>query len=292
MEWLYTIFIEHSALQAVIIVSLISAIGLILGKINIYGFSLGVTFVFFIGIIAGHFGITIDYQILNYIETFGLVLFVYTLGLQVGPGFFSSFRKEGITLNMLAVGVVFIGTLLAVLFHKTTEVSLPQMIGILCGATTNTPALGAAQQTLKELGSDSTSPALTCAVAYPLGVIGVILALLFIRKTFVKKEEQILHKKEEINTTYVAVFRVCNPFIFNKTIEEIAGMRHFRFIISYIWREGKVMIPTSETLLKENDKLLISTAEKNLQELCCLFGRQEETTWTYKDLEKTRLIPS
>ena len=142
MNWLYSLFSEHSAMQAVIVVSLISAIGLALGKIRIAGIS------FFIGIMAGHIGITVDPQMLNYAESFGLIVFVYALGLQVGPGFFGLFRKGGITLNALALGVVFIGTIMTVIFHLTCGISLPDMVGILCGATTNTPALGAAQQTL------------------------------------------------------------------------------------------------------------------------------------------------
>ena len=154
MEWLYSLFIEHSALQAVVVLSLISAIGLGLGKVHICGISLGVTFVFFI--LAGHFGLSIDPQMLNYAESFGLVIFVYALGLQVGPGFFSSFRKGGVQLNMLALGVVLIGTLMAVLGSYGLNISLPDMVGILCGATTNTPALGAAQQTLKQMGLESS----------------------------------------------------------------------------------------------------------------------------------------
>ncbi|OKZ41328.1 MAG: hypothetical protein BHV68_08215 [Bacteroidales bacterium 43_8] len=160
MNWLYSLFSEHSAMQAVIVVSLISAIGLALGKIRIAGISLGVTFVFFIGIMAGHLGITVDPQMLNYAESFGLIVFVYALGLQVGPGFFGLFRKGGITLNALALGVVFIGTIMTVIFHLTCGISLPDMVGILCGATTNTPALGAAQQTLKQMEVPSNSPAL------------------------------------------------------------------------------------------------------------------------------------
>ena len=131
MDWLYSLFVEHSALQAVVVLSLISAIGLGLGKVHVCGISLGVTF-----ILAGHFGLSIDPQMLNYAESFGLVIFVYALGLQVGPGFFSSFRKGGVQLNMLALGVVLIGTLMTVLGSYGLNISLPDMVGILCGATT------------------------------------------------------------------------------------------------------------------------------------------------------------
>lgn len=183
MEWLINLFVEQSALQAVIILSLITAIGLGLGKIHVFGISLGVTFVFFTGILAGHLGFAIDSQMLSYAESFGLVLFVYALGLQVGPGFFSSFQRGGFRLNMLGLGVIFLGTLMAVILSFTTEIDLPDMVGILCGATTNTPALGAAQQTLKQLGEPTSGAALSCAVTYPLGVVGVIFAILVVKNS-------------------------------------------------------------------------------------------------------------
>lgn len=285
MEWLYSLFIEHSALQAVVVLSLISAIGLGLGKIHICGVSLGVTFVFFAGILAGHFGLSLDEQMLNYAETFGLVIFVYALGLQVGPGFFSSFRKGGFTLNMLAVGVVLLGTLLTVVGSYSTGVSLPNMVGILCGATTNTPALGAAQQTLKQMALDSSTPALGCAVAYPLGVIGVILAVLLIRKTLVHKDDLELKEKDDTNKTYIAAFQVHNPAVFNKSIKEIAHMSHPKFVISRLWRDGNVSIPTSEKIIKENDRLLVVTAEKDALALTVLFGEQENTNWNSEDID-------
>ena len=158
MEWLNSLFVEHSVIQAVIVISLVSAVGLALGKISIWGVSLGVTFVFFAGIMAGHFGLTIDPQMLNYAESFGLIIFVYALGLQVGPGFFSSLGKGGLKLNILAMVVVALGVMLTLGFHWTTGVSLPDMVGILSGAVTNTPALGAAQQTLKQMGDPTMTP--------------------------------------------------------------------------------------------------------------------------------------
>ena len=285
MEWLYSLFIEHSALQAVVVISLISAIGLGLGKIHICGISLGVTFVFFAGIFAGHFGLSVDPQMLNYAESFGLIIFVYALGLQVGPGFFSSFRKGGITLNMLALAVVLLGTLLTVLCSYTTGVSLPNMVGILCGATTNTPALGAAQQTLKQMGLESSTPALGCAVAYPLGVIGVILAVLLIRKVLVRKEDLVIKEKDDTNKTYIAAFQVHNPAIFNKSVKDIAHMSYPKFVISRLWRDGNVSIPTSEKILKEGDRLLVITSEKDVLALTVLFGEQENTDWNKEDID-------
>lgn len=135
MEWLNSIFIEHSVIQAVVVIAMISALGLALGKISIYGVSLGVTFVFFAGIAAGHFGLSIDLQMLNYAESFGLIIFVYALGLQVGPGFFGSFRKGGMTLNLLALAVIVVGTVMTLIFHWLLDVSLPDMVGILSGAS-------------------------------------------------------------------------------------------------------------------------------------------------------------
>ncbi len=286
MDWLYSLFVEHSALQAVVVLSLISAIGLGLGKIHVCGISLGVTFVFFAGIIAGHFGLSIDPQMLNYAESFGLVIFVYALGLQVGPGFFSSFRKGGLQLNMLAAGVVFIGTLLTVLGSYGFGVSLPDMVGILCGATTNTPALGAAQQTLKQMGLETSTPALGCAVAYPLGVVGVILALLFIRKTLAHKEDLELKEKDDVNKPYIVAFQVHNPAIFNKSIKEIGGLNSYpKFVISRLWRDGNVSIPISEKIIKEGDRLLVITSEKNTPALTVLFGEQENTDWNKEDID-------
>ena len=285
MEWLYSLFIEHSALQAVVVLSLISAIGLGLGKIHICGVSLGVTFVFFVGILAGHFGLSVDPQMLNYAESFGLVIFVYALGLQVGPGFFSSLSKGGITLNILAMGVVVLGTLLTLICSLTTGVSLPDMVGILCGATTNTPALGAAQQTLKQMGMESSTPALGCAVAYPLGVVGVILSILLIRKLLVRKRDLELKVKDDNNNTYIAAFQVHNPAIFNKSIKDIAHMSYPKFVISRLWREGKVSIPTSEKILKEGDRLLVVASEKDAMILTVLFGEQENTDWNKEDID-------
>ena len=285
MEWLSSLFLEHSALQAVVVLSLISAIGLGLGRVHFWGISLGVTFVFFAGILAGHFGLSVDPQMLNYAESFGLVIFVYSLGLQVGPGFFSSFRKGGVTLNMLALGVVLLGTLLTVVASYATGISLPDMVGILCGATTNTPALGAAQQTLKQMGMDSSTPALGCAVAYPMGVVGVILAVLLIRKVLVRKEDLEIKEKDDANKTYIAAFQVHNPAIFNKSIKDIAHLSYPKFVISRLWRDGHVSIPTSDKVLKEGDRLLVITAEKDALALTVLFGEQENTDWNKEDID-------
>ena len=285
MEWLYNLFFEQSALQAVIIMSLIISIGLGLGKVHVFGVSLGVTFVFFTGIFAGHLGFTVDPQMLAYAGSFGLVLFVYALGLQVGPGFFSSFHRGGFTLNMLGLGVILIGTLMAVVLSFVSGVSMPDMVGILCGATTNTPALGAAQQTLKQFGEPTNGAALSCAVTYPLGVVGVILAIIVMKKLFVRPSDMENHEPEDPNHTYIAAFQVHNPAIFNKSIQDIAHAGYPKFVISRIWREGSVSIPTYDKILKENDRLLVITTEKDAPALTILFGEQEKRDWNKEDID-------
>ena len=285
MEWLNSLFFEQSALQAVVIMAIIIATGLGLGKIRLFGISLGVTCVFFAGILAGHLGFSINPDMLNYAESFGLVLFVYELGLQVGPGFFSSFRRGGIQLNMLGFGVILLGTLLAILFSKAGSIPMSDMIGILCGATTNTPALGAAQQTLKQLGEPTSGAALSCAITYPLGVVGVILAMIAVRKLFVRKGDIETAESEGNNQTYIATFKVRNPAIFDRNIKEIAEWTQRKFVISRLWREDMVSIPTSETILKENDRLLFTTTDKDAPHLTILFGKQEPEDWNKQGID-------
>ena len=285
MEWLTNLFFEHSALQAVTILSLITAIGLGFGKLHLFGVSLGVTFVFFVGIMAGHLGFSIDPQMLIYAESFGLVLFVYSLGLQVGPGFFSSFHKGGYKLNMLGLGVILIGTAMAVIISKTASIPLSDMAGILCGATTNTPALGAAQQTLKQMGEPTSGAALSCAITYPLGVVGVILAIIVLKKLVVKPKDMESHEHDDSNHTYIATFQVHNPAIFNKSVQDIAKLSYPKFVISRLWRDGNVSIPTSEKILKENDRILVITTEKDAPTLTILFGEQENRDWNKEDID-------
>ena len=285
MEWFTNLFFEHSALQAVIILSLITAIGLGFGKLHLFGVSLGVTFVFFVGIMAGHLGFSIDPQMLIYAESFGLVLFVYSLGLQVGPGFFSSFHKGGYKLNMLGLGVILIGTAMAVIISKTASIPLSDMAGILCGATTNTPALGAAQQTLKQMGEPTSGAAVSCAITYPLGVVGVILAIIVLKKLVVKPKDMESHEHDDSNHTYIATFQVHNPAIFNKSVQDIAKLSYPKFVISRLWRDGNVSIPTSEKILKENDRILVITTEKDAPTLTILFGEQENRDWNKEDID-------
>ena len=285
MEWFNGLFFEHSAMQAVIVMAVIIALGLGLGKLRVCGISLGMTCVFFSGILIGHLGFSIDPDMLKYAESFGLVLFVYELGLQVGPGFFSSFRQGGILLNMLAFGVVAIGTLMAVLISEVGHVPMGDMIGILCGATTNTPALGAAQQALEQLGESADRAALSCAITYPLGVVGVILAMLLVRKLFVRKEDIERIDSDASNQTYIATFRVCNPAIVGKSIKDVVAWSGVMFVISRLWRENKVCIPVSEMKLQENDRLLVTTTDKDAIRLGILFGKQEQEDWNRKDID-------
>ncbi len=285
MEWLRELFIEHSVIQAVVVISLITAVGLMLGRLKILGISLGVTFVFFVGILAGHLGLTIDSHMLNYAESFGLIIFVYALGLQVGPGFFGSFRKGGMTLNMLALAVVMVGTVMTVVAHVVTGISLSDMVGILSGAVTNTPALGAAQQTLKQLNIEATDPALGCAVTYPLGVVGVIIALVVIRKFFPVATSRSENKEHKSHATFIAGFQVCNPGIFGKTLKEIAHLAYHKFVVTRLWRDGKVTIPTSDTILEEGDRLLLITSQADVDMITMLFGEQEHVDWNKDDID-------
>ena len=285
MEWIDSLFFEHSAIQAIVVLSLVTAAGLWLGKMHVWGISLGVTFVFFVGILAGHLGISLDADMLNYAESFGLVLFVYALGLQVGPGFFSSLRHGGVKLNLLSLGVIFIGTAMTVLLSYGLSIPLPDMVGVLCGATTNTPALGAAQQTLKQMGEPSNSAALGAAVAYPLGVVGVILAILVIRKILARPADMEEKETEDHNHPYIAAFQLHNPGIYHKTIKDLALYSHTKFVISRLWRDGKVTIPTGSTELLENDRILVVTTEKDMPTLTLLFGEQENRDWNQEDID-------
>ena len=285
MEWIDSLFFEHSAIQAIVVLSLVTAAGLWLGKMHVWGISLGVTFVFFVGILAGHLGISLDADMLNYAESFGLVLFVYALGLQVGPGFFSSLRHGGVKLNLLSLGVIFIGTAMTVLLSYGLSIPLPDMVGVLCGATTNTPALGAAQQTLKQMGEPSSSAALGAAVAYPLGVVGIILAILVIRKILARPADMEEKETEDHNHPYIAAFQLHNPGIYHKTIKDLALYSHTKFVISRLWRDGKVTIPTGSTELLENDRILVVTTEKDMPTLTLLFGEQENRDWNQEDID-------
>lgn len=285
MDWINLLLIEHSSLQAIVIVSLICAIGMALGKVKIAGISLGVTFVFFIGIIAGHIGLSIDPAMLKYAENFGLVIFVYALGLQVGPGFFSSLAHGGVKLNVLGLSLALLTLITAIALTYVTPVSIPDMMGLFCGATTNTPALGAVQQTLSQLGIPSSTPALGCAVTYPLGVVGVIIAIIIMRKLFIKPNEISDAPIGSIPKPKITEFEVSNPGIYGKTIEEIARLSNCHFVISRLWHNGTVSIPTSSSHLEAGDRLLVVSTPDDVEALHIVFGEQDKTDWNATDID-------
>ncbi len=275
-------------IQAVVVISIVAAVGVYLGRLKIFGISLGITFVFFAGILAGHFGIVVNKDMLTFAQNFGLILFVYTLGLQVGPGFFASLKKGGVEMNSLALSVIALGLLLTLVFHWTTGVSLPNMVGLLSGAVTNTPALGAAQQALLQIDPANTKAvtdmALACAVAYPLGVVGVILAIILMKALFPTSIDA-AHKEPKDTTTYVAEFQVCNPSIYHKSIRQIMQLTEKHFVISRVWRNGKVSIPTSDTRLEPADHLLIISVKADVESIKVLFGEQENVDWNKEDID-------
>ncbi len=285
MDFIQTILFEHSPFQAIIVISMIAALGVLCSQIKIFGASLGITFVFFFGILAGHVGFTIDHTILSYAQSLGLVIFVYALGLQVGPGFFASMRSGGSSLQFMGISIVVGGTLFAIAIGWLFGVDIGDVAGLLCGATTNTPALGAAQQTLKDMGFDSSSVALACAVTYPLGVVGVIFALALLRKWFVRPEELPTPEAEYKRTIFIASFKVTNPGIFGKCIREIAAYNSNKFVISRIWRGGEVSIPKSDISLVEGDQILVVTTPDDIDTLTALFGQREERDWNELDID-------
>ena len=285
MDWILSLFSVHSSVQTVIVISLVVALGLGLGRVKVMGISLGIAFVFFVGILAGHVGLSVDDQTLDFIETFGLAMFVYCLGLHVGPNFFGSFLHEGKALNLWSLAVIAVGTLLALILIPITGVSLPNMVGLLCGATTNTPALGAATQALEHLGISNGSAALATAVTYPLGVVGVIFAMVLIRKFFVKPDDLEVKSSDDDNHTYIAQFNVINPAMDGKTIMQIVQMSHLHFIISRIWRDGEVIVPLADTVIRTNDSLLVVTTKTDDDAVALLFGQQEKKDWNREKID-------
>ncbi|HML66181.1 MAG TPA: putative transporter [Dysgonomonas sp.] len=288
MDWFMKTIIESPSVLSIIIISIVSAVGLQLGKLKLLNISLGITFVFFVGIVIGHFNFDLNKDMLNFAQNFGLILFVYALGLQVGPGFFSSLRAGGLRMNMLALGVVFLGLILTVIFSYASDISLPNMVGILCGATTNTPALGAAQQALQQISGNQrviADMALATAIAYPLGVVGVILAIIFLRKCFVPNDEFAKLSEKKENEMHVGEFHITNPAIEGKSIVDIMKLTAKHFVISRIWHDGIVTIPTSASILRHNDHLLIISKKSDVEHIKVLFGEQENVDWNKEDID-------
>lgn len=287
MNWFIEIFTEQTFVQAILILSLICAVGLALGQIRIGGVSLGVTFVFFAGIIAGHFGLTVNPDMLNMIQNFGLILFIYALGVQVGPGFFSSFKQGGVKLNIIALLLLVIGTVMALVIHWTSNISLGDMMGLLSGAVTNTPMLGAAQQALLQTDpaniEGANNMAMACATAYPFGLIGMILCVIFLR-TIMGRKGSSYHDASSDNT-FVAEYHVSNPAIFGKTIMEIRKNADCHFVISRIWKNEKVIIPTSDTVIEEDEHLFVISSKNDVDRVKTLFGHKENVDWNKKGID-------
>ncbi len=287
MDWLINIFTEQTFTQAILILSLICAIGLGLGNIKICGISLGVIFVFFIGILAGHFGLVVNPDMLSMIQNFGLILFIYALGVQVGPGFFASFKHGGLKFNLLALLLLIAGSVMAVVIHLFSDISIGDTMGLLCGAVTNTPMLGAAQQALLQINPDdiegANNMAMACAVGYPCGLIGMILCVIILRVTFGKKAKK--RQDNSSDNTFIAEYQVSNPAIYGKTIKDIRQNADCQFVISRIWKDGKVLIPTSETIIEENEHLLVISSKNDVDRVKILFGQKENIDWNKEDID-------
>ena len=283
MDWLNELIWGKGIGHSILLMSFVIAAGIQLGKVKIFGVSLGVTFVLFVGIIMGHFGITIDPSVIHFFQEFGLILFVYSVGMQVGPGFFSSFKQGGVTLNMLACGIILLGVVTTVIIHFVTGIPMSTMVGILSGAVTNTPGLGAAQQAYSDMyGVADHTIATGYAVAYPLGVVGIILSTIIIRYAFkvsFQKENEQLEKEEAAHThgaIHISLI-VKNPAVFGKSVGELSTLlEHREFVISRIWRDSdkKIDIVSSSTVLHENDKIFVITTETDAETLKTFIGEE------------------
>lgn len=279
--------------HSVLILSLVIAFGIMLGKIKVTGISLGVTWILFVGIVFGHFNLNLNEHLLHFLKEFGLILFVYSIGLQVGPGFFSAFKKGGFTLNMLAILVIFISVLIAFVLHFATGIPITTMVGILSGAVTNTPGLGAAQQANSDLrGIDAPEIALGYAVAYPLGVIGAILALLalkyFLRINTEREEseaEQGMGHLQELTVRPVSV-EIRNEAVDGKKIKEVKPLLNRAFVISRIRSSegnGESELVNADTVLHLNNQILFIANPKDVEAIIAFFGKKITVGWEQVD---------
>ncbi len=288
MDWIKELFTQHTFIQAVLIVSAICATGLSLGKVKIFGISLGATFVFFAGIIAGHFGLSVNPDMLAVMQNFGLILFIYALGVQVGPGFFASLKKGGFKLNMMAILLMVTGTLMMLIIHWSSDIGLPNLMGLFSGAVTNTPMLGAAQQALIQMEPDNiagaNNMAMACAVGYPFGLICMVICVAIIQKATSSKRGARPAGRTSDNT-FITEYIVNNSAIFGKTIQDIRSSADCQFVISRIWKDGRVIIPTGETVIEENEHILVISGKKDVNAISALFGPQENVDWNKKDID-------
>lgn len=283
MEWINDLIFGDSIGHAILLLALVIAAGIEFGKIKIFGVSLGITMVLFVGILMGHFGFTISPAILHFFKEFGLILFVYSVGMQVGPGFFSSFKKGGVTLNMLACLIVFLGVAITICIHYATGIAMPTMVGILSGAVTNTPGLGAAQQAYSDMtGNLDNSIALGYAVAYPLGVIGIIISMIIIRYIFMVSLSDENRALEDSSNSEVAEatpisLEVKNPAIFGKSVSEISKLlEHQEFVISRIMKSNSshIEIVTGGTVLGMDDKIFVITSTSDADAIKTFIGKE------------------
>ena len=278
--------------HSVLILSLVIAFGIMLAKIKVAGVSLGITWILFVGIVFGHFDMTLNEHLLHFMKEFGLILFVYSIGLQVGPGFFSAFKKGGLTLNLLAMLVVFLGVVITIILHFVTGTPITTMVGILSGAVTNTPGLGAAQQANSDLnGIDAPEIALGYAVAYPLGVVGIILSLIALKyilrintQTEEAEAERGLGHIQELTVRPIS-FEIRNEAIDGKKIKDIRPLMNRDFVISRVqYHDGQgTELANSDTVLHLNDKILVISTPKDIEAISVFFGKQIDMQWEQLD---------
>jgi putative transport protein len=280
-NWLTDLFLHNSIAHAILILSLTIAIGLWLGRLKIGGISLGVTWVLFIGMLLSYFHFEIDEEVNHFTKEFGLILFVYSIGLQVAPGFFSSLKKEALGNNLLASSVVLLGTALTVILFILSKQSITVMAGVMSGAVTNTPGLAAAQAAANDIhisGVDKSLITLAYAVSYPIGVFGIILSLLLLKKILGVRidHEQEMHRKLDALRSARPVsahFSLENPRLFNKPLHFLFSLLKEKVIVSRMLHHGTVITPTPETVLAAGDVLLVVASKKELQNLEAIVGR-------------------
>lgn len=297
MDWLINLFTTtDSVAHIVLLYAIVIAVGVYLGKIKIGGISIGVTFVLFAGIAAGHIGFTAPTNILSFLQEFGLILFVFMIGLQVGPGFLESFRKGGITLNLLSTVMVVLNVIVMfacyyIFFDTSGPKNLPMMVGTLYGAVTNTPGLGAANETLYSIFDKGEVPQIASgyACAYPLGVLGIIGATIAIKYIFgikLEKEEEELAKEEEDNDDVKPHFmdlEVTNLYLEGKTLAQVHNFLNRDFVCSRILHDGHVSIPNGSTIFHIGDKLFVVCAENDAEAIIAFIGPTINVDWKKQD---------
>lgn len=290
IDWLISLFTENGVAHTILLYSFVIALGVWIGKVKFFGVSLGVTFVLFVGILVGHLGFTANTELMHFIREFGLILFIYSIGLQVGPGFFSSFKKGGMKMNLLAATVVFldVGTTIGLYYLFAGRIPMAMFVGILSGAVTNTPGLGAAQEALHQLfnaGQITEIPeiALGYAVAYPLGVVGIILSLILLRVIFKinldKEQKEITDARESQEGAQIITLKINSKAIHGKTLIDIRKLISRQFVVSRLFQNGEYSIPVGDTILYNGDIVLIVAADHDAIPVSELMGDVVEHNW-------------